>query len=137
MNLKPNPYVWLEIHNISIVLAILSFLPLSIKVTQYLPVDVESSLSAQKHDLSSVLFLIRPFSEQDNTRYMLLLLEYKVLCIDVLNVQAFDDLLLMKIGGHIIYHGSLGKNSIDLVHYFEVLFPCSHSGLPQLIVQEK
>jgi len=35
-------------------------------------------------------------------------------------VQAFDDLLLMKVGGHIIYHGPLGTNSIKLVEYFEV-----------------
>ena len=34
--------------------------------------------------------------------------------------QAFDDLLLMKIGGRIIYHGELGKQSSKLVAYFEV-----------------
>lgn len=35
--------------------------------------------------------------------------------------EAFDDLLLMKVGGHIIYHGPLGANSIKLVEYFEGL----------------
>ena len=35
-------------------------------------------------------------------------------------VQAFDDLLLMKVGGHIIYHGPLGTKSVKLVEYFEV-----------------
>jgi len=39
-------------------------------------------------------------------------------------VQAFDDLLLMKLGGHIIYHGPLGDKSIKLVEYFEVTTPC-------------
>ena len=35
-------------------------------------------------------------------------------------LQAFDDLLLMKVGGQIIYHGPLGQQSIELVKYFEV-----------------
>ena len=35
-------------------------------------------------------------------------------------MQAFDDLLLMKIGGRIIYHGELGRQSSKLVAYFEV-----------------
>jgi hypothetical protein len=35
-------------------------------------------------------------------------------------VQAFDDLLLMKAGGMITYHGHLGKRSHALVTYFEV-----------------
>ena len=34
--------------------------------------------------------------------------------------ESFDDLLLMKVGGHIIYHGPLGPRSIKLVQYFEV-----------------
>lgn len=34
--------------------------------------------------------------------------------------EAFDDLLLMKVGGHIIYHGPLGERSVKLVEYFEV-----------------
>ena len=34
--------------------------------------------------------------------------------------EAFDDLLLMKVGGHIIYHGPLGTKSVKLVEYFEV-----------------
>jgi ABC-type multidrug transport system permease subunit len=41
--------------------------------------------------------------------------------------EAFDDLLLMKVGGHIIYHGPLGKNSVKLVEYFEGL-----PGVPKL-----
>lgn len=42
-------------------------------------------------------------------------------------VQAFDDLLLMKAGGMITYHGHLGKRSHALVTYFEVRHsPCSH-----------
>ena len=36
-------------------------------------------------------------------------------------LQAFDDLLLMKVGGYIIYHGPLGRNSTELVKYFEVI----------------
>lgn len=34
--------------------------------------------------------------------------------------QAFDDLLLLKRGGHAIYVGHLGLHSADLVRYFEV-----------------
>ena len=34
--------------------------------------------------------------------------------------QAFDELLLLKIGGRVIYHGSIGALSCDLRHYFEV-----------------
>ena len=34
--------------------------------------------------------------------------------------EAFDDLLLMKSGGYVTYHGSLGKNSCKLIAYFEV-----------------
>jgi hypothetical protein len=42
-------------------------------------------------------------------------------------VQAFDDLLLMKAGGMITYHGHLGKRSHALVTYFEVgCAPCKH-----------
>ena len=33
--------------------------------------------------------------------------------------QAFDDLLLMKVGGEIIYHGPLGPRSINLINYFQ------------------
>ena len=36
--------------------------------------------------------------------------------------QAFDDLLLMKAGGMITYHGHLGKRSHSLVAYFEVSY---------------
>jgi hypothetical protein len=35
-------------------------------------------------------------------------------------MQAFDDLLLMKVGGEISYHGPLGVKSSTLVQYFEV-----------------
>lgn len=31
----------------------------------------------------------------------------------------FDDLLLMKKGGEVVYHGPLGKNSSQLIDYFE------------------
>ena len=34
--------------------------------------------------------------------------------------EAFDDLLLMKSGGYITYHGPLGGHSRKLVEYFEV-----------------
>ena len=34
-------------------------------------------------------------------------------------LQAFDDLLLLKSGGNVIYHGSLGKRSSRLIKYFE------------------
>lgn len=33
--------------------------------------------------------------------------------------EAFDDLLLMKVGGEIIFHGPLGPKSSNLVAYFE------------------
>ena len=39
--------------------------------------------------------------------------------------EAFDDLLLMKSGGYVTYHGHLGKRSCKLVEYFEVRL-CSH-----------
>ena len=38
-------------------------------------------------------------------------------------VQAFDELLLMKIGGQVIYGGELGTRSNKLVSYFEVSLP--------------
>ncbi|KAK9794008.1 hypothetical protein WJX73_008792 [Symbiochloris irregularis] len=41
--------------------------------------------------------------------------------------ESFDDLLLMKVGGQIIYHGPLGKQSITLVNYFEAI-----EGVPKL-----
>lgn len=31
----------------------------------------------------------------------------------------FDDLLLLKKGGEVVYHGALGKNSCELINYFE------------------
>lgn len=37
--------------------------------------------------------------------------------------QAFDDLLLLKRGGHAIYVGHLGVHSVDLVRYFEASTP--------------
>ena len=36
-----------------------------------------------------------------------------------LYLQAFDDLLLLKRGGLVIYMGSLGERSVDLVKYFQ------------------
>ena len=38
----------------------------------------------------------------------------------MLGVQAFDDLLLVKVGGRVIYHGRIGPSSSNLVRYFEV-----------------
>ena len=38
-------------------------------------------------------------------------------------VQAFDDLLLLKSGGLVTYHGSLGKRSCKLIEYFQVRAP--------------
>ncbi|KAK9916362.1 hypothetical protein WJX75_001804 [Coccomyxa subellipsoidea] len=35
--------------------------------------------------------------------------------------EAFDDLLLLKSGGNVIYHGSLGKRSSRLIKYFEAI----------------
>ncbi|XP_028768416.1 pleiotropic drug resistance protein 2 isoform X2 [Neltuma alba] len=35
--------------------------------------------------------------------------------------EAFDELLLMKRGGQVIYSGPLGRNSQDLIEYFEVI----------------
>ena len=34
-------------------------------------------------------------------------------------LQAFDELVLMKRGGVLIYAGSLGKFSADMISYFE------------------
>ena len=47
-------------------------------------------------------------------------------------LQAFDELLLMKLGGRIVYHGALGKHSSKLVEYLEVsihLLQCSQCSL--------
>ena len=41
--------------------------------------------------------------------------------------QSFDDLLLMKYGGSVIYHGRLGKQSCRLVEYFTAV-----PGMPDL-----
>jgi ABC-type multidrug transport system ATPase subunit/ABC-type multidrug transport system permease subunit len=35
--------------------------------------------------------------------------------------EAFDELLLLKRGGRVIYNGSLGHNSVDLIEYFQSL----------------
>ncbi|XP_078447155.1 pleiotropic drug resistance protein 2-like isoform X2 [Wolffia australiana] len=35
--------------------------------------------------------------------------------------ESFDDLLLMKLGGKLIYAGPLGKNSQNLINYFEAI----------------
>jgi hypothetical protein len=36
------------------------------------------------------------------------------------SAQAFDDLLLVKVGGRVTYHGRIGPSSRNLVQYFEV-----------------
>jgi ABC-type multidrug transport system ATPase subunit len=36
--------------------------------------------------------------------------------------EAFDELLLMKRGGQVIYSGPLGRNSQKIIEYFEVLY---------------
>ena len=41
--------------------------------------------------------------------------------------QAFDELLLLKRGGKVIYNGATGKDSADLVRYFEGI-----EGVPKL-----
>ena len=41
--------------------------------------------------------------------------------------QSFDDLLLMKYGGNVIYHGHLGQRSHRLIKYFLVSQPCTLS----------
>jgi hypothetical protein len=38
-------------------------------------------------------------------------------------LQSFDEMLLMKRGGRIIYFGPLGPCSSDMVQYFEVSLP--------------
>jgi ABC-type multidrug transport system ATPase subunit len=43
--------------------------------------------------------------------------------------EAFDELLLMKLGGQIIYFGPLGSRSIYVVDYFQVHLPFSGHGL--------
>jgi ABC-type multidrug transport system ATPase subunit len=35
--------------------------------------------------------------------------------------EAFDELLLMKRGGQVIYSGTLGRNSRKIIEYFEVI----------------
>ena len=42
--------------------------------------------------------------------------------------ETFDDLLLMKSGGYVTYHGTLGKQSCKLVEYFEVSHQLSAQG---------
>ncbi|KAF2912943.1 ABC transporter G family member 51 [Oryza sativa Japonica Group] len=39
--------------------------------------------------------------------------------------EAFDELLLMKRGGRVIYGGSLGVNSVDMINYFQ--------GIPRVV----
>ena len=40
-------------------------------------------------------------------------------------LQAFDELLLMKRGGYVIYQGALGEQSSAMLGYFEVGFGLS------------
>ena len=42
-------------------------------------------------------------------------------------LQAFDELLLLKRGGRVIYNGPTGQRSADLVQYFEGI-----EGVPKL-----
>jgi hypothetical protein len=42
------------------------------------------------------------------------------LCTASCNLQSFDEMLLMKRGGRIIYFGPLGPCSCHMVQYFEV-----------------
>ena len=46
-------------------------------------------------------------------------------------MQSFDDLLLMKYGGSVIYHGHLGTRSHWLIRYFKKVpgVPDLHEGL--------
>lgn len=46
---------------------------------------------------------------------------------DACILQAFDDLLLLKRGGLVIYMGSLGERSMDLVEYFQGI-----QGVPRI-----
>ncbi|XP_021910754.1 ABC transporter G family member 43-like [Carica papaya] len=41
--------------------------------------------------------------------------------------EAFDELILLKTGGHIIYSGSLGQHSNKVIEYFE-----SITGVPKI-----
>lgn len=43
--------------------------------------------------------------------------------------EAFDELLLMKRGGQVIYLGPLGRNSHKIIEYFEVIYPSKTSSL--------
>lgn len=36
-------------------------------------------------------------------------------------LQSFDELLLLKRGGRVVYFGNLGERSVDLVDYLQVL----------------
>lgn len=50
-----------------------------------------------------------------------------MLTVNTRTVQAFDDLLLLKRGGLVIYMGSLGERSVDLVEYFQGI-----QGVPRI-----
>ncbi|KAK1374085.1 hypothetical protein POM88_030278 [Heracleum sosnowskyi] len=41
--------------------------------------------------------------------------------------EAFDELILLKLGGHLVYSGSLGQNSSKVIEYFEGI-----SGVPKI-----
>lgn len=46
--------------------------------------------------------------------------------------EYFDELLLLKSGGRVVYHGPLGKDSRELIHYFEKngAKKCPHNANP-------
>ena len=48
-------------------------------------------------------------------------------CLNMTTMQAFDELLLLKRGGRVIYNGPTGKESCDLVAYFEHI-----QGVPKI-----
>lgn len=43
-------------------------------------------------------------------------------------LQAFDELVLLKRGGVVIYSGKLGQHSVDMISYFE-----SIRGVPPIL----
>ena len=42
--------------------------------------------------------------------------------------ESFDELLLLKRGGETIFNGQLGKDSKDLIEYFQVSLTACHLG---------
>ena len=48
-------------------------------------------------------------------------------CLNLVLMQAFDELLLLKRGGRVIYNGPTGRDSSDLVTYFQHI-----QGVPKI-----